>query len=172
MTRQMRLRPKQRVCGFLCVWVSAVLRVEGRAVTSQCVPLRQINHSFTAVCVVSVHGSLGAQDKHCEVGYKVGPSQTLLSIGRFPITGPVVQATGWEVNPIQTGVFRAVCSMSVFLWVLGLEGACLSSSNMSQWVRRKKMTTGMDDRTKEKKNKKGKLGRSAWAEYEFVELTL
>ena len=42
-----------------------------------CVRLRQINHSFTGVCVcvcvVSSHGSLGAQDKQCEVGYKVGP---------------------------------------------------------------------------------------------------
>lgn len=70
------------------------VRVEDREVTSQCVQLRQINHSFTGVCVVSSHRSLGAQDKQCEVGYKVGPSHTLLSTGRFPLAGLVVLATG------------------------------------------------------------------------------
>ena len=68
--------------------------VEGREVTSQCVQLRRINLRRTGVCVVSSHGSLRAQDKQCEVGYKVGPSHTLLCAGRFPLAGAVVPATG------------------------------------------------------------------------------
>lgn len=46
------------------------------------------------VCVVSSHGSLKAQDKQCEVGDKVSPSNTLLSTERFLFAGPVVPETG------------------------------------------------------------------------------
>ncbi len=118
----------------LCVTVSAVLKVEGREVTSQCAQLRQINHSFTGVCVVSSHGSLGAQDKQCEVGYKVGPSHTLLSIRTFPHAGPVVSATGWEVNPIQAGEFRAVWSECVCVCVCAVGGRRGCVCSLPTWA--------------------------------------
>lgn len=71
--------------------VSDVLRAEGRGLTSQ---LRQINHSFTGVCVVSSHGSLGAQDKQREVGTRSAPHGLFCLAGRFPLAGAVVRATG------------------------------------------------------------------------------
>lgn len=80
--------------GCVCLFVCVVLKQKGREVTSQCVRQGQINHSFSGVCVVSSQGSLGAQDKQCEVGNKVGPSHTLLSDKRFPLIGSVVRATG------------------------------------------------------------------------------
>lgn len=153
------LRAKQRVCASLCV---CCVRVEGREVTSQCARLRQINHSFTGVCVVSSHCSLGAQDKQCEVGNKVGPSHTLLSRRRFPLVGPVVLATGWEVNPIQTGEFRAVWSMSMCVcrcvWVLGRGVGVFVLCEHEPVSQEKKMRTRIDGRNEEEEKQKGKSG--------------
>ena len=71
---------------------------------------------YWCVCCVIPWQFRGAQDKQCEVGYKVGPSHTLLSIGRFPLAGPVVRATGVRSQlHSNRGVFRAVWSMSVFV---------------------------------------------------------
>lgn len=78
----------------LCVSVCCIANVGQNGDITVCAVATDKSQLYCCVCFVSAHGSLGVQDKHCEVGYKVGPSQTLLSIGGFPITGPVVQATG------------------------------------------------------------------------------
>lgn len=100
--------------------------MEGKKVASQWVPLRQINQSFTSVCVVSSCGSLGVQYKQCEEGYKVGPSLSLLCAGRFPFVGLAAPATGWEVSPFQTQEFGAMWSIRACLYVC--EVVWLSSS--------------------------------------------
>ena len=74
-----------------------------------------------------------------------------------PLTGAVVPATGWEVNPTQTGVFRVVCSVSVGVGA-GCGGACLASLNMSQRVRRRKRQGRMVG-TRRRKAKRKNLGR-------------
>lgn len=73
------------------------LRVEFAEVTSQRVQLRQINHSFSSVCCVS----LLAQGKQCEVGYKVGPSHTLLSSGDSPSPVLLLWQRGEKSTPFK-----------------------------------------------------------------------
>lgn len=90
------------------------VRVEGKEVTSQCVLLRQIIYSFTSMCVVSSHHSLGVQDKQHEVGYKVGPSRTLLSTERFPLVIPAPPSNGVRSQPLSK---RIVWSQRVFVFV-------------------------------------------------------
>lgn len=79
------------------VWISlcvSVCCIESGGQRGSITVVTDKSQLYWCVCVVSSHGSLGAQDKQCEVGYKVCPSRTLLSIGRFPLAGPVVPATG------------------------------------------------------------------------------
>lgn len=139
--------------------------MEGKKVASQWVPLRQINQSFTSVCVVSSCGSLGVRYKQCEEGYKVGPSLSLLCAGRFPFVGLAAPTTGWEVSPFQTQEFGAMWSIRACLYVC--EVVWLSSST---WACESEGENQDEDRRYKpcyiyiKKITKDR----AWAEYELT----
>lgn len=75
--------------------------MEGKKVASQRVQLRQINQSFTSVCVVSSCGSLGVQYKQCEEGYKVGPSLSLCVLRDSPLSVLLLRQRGEKSAPFK-----------------------------------------------------------------------
>lgn len=117
-------------------------------------------------CVfVSSHGSLGAQDKQSEVGYKVCPSRTLLSTGGDSPSPQLLsgqrgeKSTPFKQESLELCVLRArLCGCCAWS---GERGPCLSFfSNMSQRAERRKITTRMDGGTEERENNR----RETWTE--------